>query len=174
VATPGEGANQGGYFNYFDDTGSQLTDGVYGVNNWQTDLGNGPAYEWVGWRVADPVITFTFSNPVTIDQVGIDFNRDNQPLSQIFLPSTVTINGVNFAVSPNAIPDMTRGTVLFSGSWTGTNLTVTLTDSDATRWIFVDEVTFDAVAVPEPSGLLLMIGGFGWYALRQCGGRNKR
>ena len=165
VATPGEGTNEGGYFNYFDDTGSQLTDGVDGVNDWKADLGNGPAYEWVAWRVTNPVITFTFANPITLDRIGIDFNRDEQPLSQIFLPATVTINGVNFAVNPNAIPDTTRGTVFFNGSWTGTNVTVTLTDNDPTRWIFVDEVTFDAVSVPEPSALPLLTGGFGLFIL---------
>src|SRR5580693_1478272 len=51
TATPGEGTNQGGYYNYFDDTGHQLTNGIYGVNDYSADLGNGPAYEWVGWRI---------------------------------------------------------------------------------------------------------------------------
>jgi hypothetical protein len=173
VATPGEGMAQGGTFNYFDDTGSQLTDGMYGVNDWRTDLGNGPAYEWVGWKVADPTITFTFSSSVTIDQVGIDFNRDEEADASIFLPPTVTINGMNFSVDPNAIPDMTRGTVDFNGSWTGTTLTVTLTDGDPTRWIFVDEMPFDAVPVPEPSGIALVLSGLGWWLARGRGrGRN--
>src|ERR1700676_2570618 len=45
VATPGEGIAQGGYYNYFDDTGHQLTDGIYGVNDFSANLGNGIAYE---------------------------------------------------------------------------------------------------------------------------------
>ena len=48
TATAGEGLAQGGNFNYFDNTGMQLTDGVTGVNDWTANLGNGSAYEWVG------------------------------------------------------------------------------------------------------------------------------
>jgi hypothetical protein len=164
TATPGEGTNQGGYFNYFDDTGSQLTDGIYGVNDYSADLGNGPAYEWVGWRVADPVITFQFSAPVTINQVGIDFNRTETNL--IFLPPAVTIGGTDFTVDPNAIPDDTRGTLFFNGSWTGTTLTVDLTDNNTNNWIFVDEITFNSVVVPEPSVFVLLAVSLGLLILR--------
>ena len=165
VATPGEGAAQGGYYNYYDDTGTQLIDDCYGANDWSADLGNGVAYEWVGWRVANPVITFTFPSAVTVNQVGIDFNR-NEPLGNlIFLPSTVTIGGTVFSVDPNAIPNGTRQTLYFTGSWTGTALTVTLTDNDVNHWIFVDEVTFACNAVPEPSPFVLLTGGFGLVAI---------
>ena len=164
VATPGEGIAQGGYYNYFDDTGHQLTDGSYGVNDWSANLGNGIAYEWVGWRVADPVITFQFSGPVTINQVGIDFNRTESVL--IFLPSTVTIGGMYFTVSTNAIPDDTRGTLFFNGTWTGSTLTVNLTDCSTNDWIFVDEITFNGVSVPEPSVFGLLAGGLGLLILR--------
>ena len=54
TATPGEGQAQGGSYNYFDDTGHQLTDGVFGVNDWTANLGHGNAYEWVGWISVDP------------------------------------------------------------------------------------------------------------------------
>ena len=167
VATPGEGISQGGTYNYFDDTGSQLTDGIYGVNDWSANLGNGPAYEWVGWRSTDPVITFQFSAPVTINQVGIDFNL-NQSAS-ILLPTTVTIGGTDFSVNPNAISDDTRGTLYFNGNWTGSSLTVDLVDStvcDTRNWIFVDEITFsNAAVVPEPSSSILLAGGFGLLVL---------
>ncbi len=165
VATPGEGTAQGGFNNYFDDTGSQLIDSVYGGNDWNADLGNGHSYEWVGWRVANPVITFTFSSPVTISQVGIDFNRNEPDGNLIFLPPTVTIGGTDFSVAPDAIPNATRQTVYFDGSWTGTTLTVTLTDNDTSHWIFVDEVTFVCTTVPESSALALLIGGFGLAAV---------
>lgn len=161
VSTPAEGIAQGGLYNYFDDTGNQLADGIYGADYWAADLGNGPAYEWVGWRVADPVITFQFPGPVTINQVGIDFNR-NEPIGDyIFLPSTVNIDGTDIAVDPNAIPDATRGTIGFNGSWTGSTLTITLTDNDPTRWIFVDEITFNGVPVPEPAPWELLSVGIG-------------
>jgi hypothetical protein len=164
TATPGEGIAQGGYYNYFDDTGTQLTDGIYGVNNWSANLGNGIAYEWVGWRVADPVISFQFSAPVTINQVGIDFNRTES--AQIFLPSTVTIDGTDFTVNPNAIPDASRGTLFFDGNWTGTTLTLNLTDCSTSDWIFVDEVTFNCFSVPEPSAFGILAGALGLLLLR--------
>ncbi len=163
AATPGSGTNQGGYYNYFDDTGSQLTDGIYGVNNFAADLGNGPAYEWVGWRYVNPEITFQFSAPETIQQVGIDFNR-NEP-NYIYLPTTVAINGTDFTVDPNAIPDATRGTLYFDGNWTGSSLTVDLTQANTASWIFVDEMTFNTEVVPEPSAGGLLAGGFGLLIL---------
>ena len=165
TATPGEGIAQGGTFNYFDDTGGQLTDGIYGANDWSADLGNGNAYEWVGWTVANPSITFQFSGPVTITQVGIDFNR-TEPVGLIFLPNAVTIGSTDFTVAPNAIPDSTRGTLFFDGLWVGNSLTIHLADANPHNWIFVDEITFNVVQVPEPSVLVLLTVGLGWLALR--------
>jgi hypothetical protein len=163
VAMPGEGVNQGGTYNYYDDTGSQLTDGIYGANAWSANLGNGPAYEWVGWRIANPEIAFQFSTPETISHVGIDFNRTES--DGLFLPSTVTIDGTAFTVDPNAIPDDTRGTVYFYGDWTGSTVTVDLSDNNTSDWIFVDEFTFNSVCVPEPSVFGILAGGFGLLIL---------
>ncbi len=163
LATPGEGTAQGGFFNYFDETGRQLTDGSFGANDWSANLGNGIAYEWVGWRVADPVITFHFSGPVTVNQIGIDFNRTESVM--IFLPDTVNIGGTDFSVAPDAIPDASRGTLVFNGSWSGSTLTINLTDGDPSHWIFVDEIRFNG-AVPEPSVFVLLAGGLGCLALR--------
>jgi hypothetical protein len=100
---------------------------------------------------------------VTINQVGIDFNRTESAL--IFLPPMVTIGGTDFTVASNAIPDDTRGTLFFNGSWTGTTLTVDLTDNNTNNWIFVDEITFNGVAVPEPSVFGLLAGSLGLLIL---------
>jgi len=166
TATPGEGIAQGGTYNYFDDTGRQLIDGIYGVNDWSANLGNGNAYEWVGWRFADPVITFQFSGPVTVNQVGIDFNRAEESTALIFLPGTVSIGGTDFTVASDAIPNDTRGTLFFNGSWSGTTLTINLVHANPNTWIFVDEMTFDGVVIPEPSVFMLLTGGLGLLLLR--------
>jgi PEP-CTERM motif len=163
----GEGKAQGGKYDYFDDTYRQLVDGAYGVNNWKADLGNGPAFEWVGWREADPIITFQFGQAVTVREVSIDFNR-SEKCDRIFLPKKVEINGSVFHLKQHAIADNTRGTVTFKGCWTGDRLCINLIDHNPTRWIFVDEIrcTGEGPTVPEPSAVALLILGLGFAALR--------
>lgn len=169
TATVGQGTAVGGSFNYFDDTGKQLTDGVIGANIWAADLGNGPAYEWVGWYAVNPTITFQFDKPVTINTVSIDFNRGE--VSGISIPSSVTVGGTPFSLSQDALTDGSRGYLSFNGSWTGSSLTIGLVRRDNyNRWIFMDEVTFDGVsAVPEPSTIIagaLLLVPFGVSAIR--------
>jgi hypothetical protein len=149
VATVGEGTAQGGTFDYFDDGGNQLRDSILGANEWFNDLGNGNAQEWVGWLVAEPTITFTFSSSVTINRVEIGFNR-SQP-SAIFLPATVRIGGVPFTLAGSELPDTTRGFLTFSGTFTGISLTIELLDMSTARWIFTDEFRFfDDNGTPPP------------------------
>jgi hypothetical protein len=87
-----------GEFTYFDTTPpSKLTDGVLGTDNWQADLGHGPAAEWVGWdNGVIPSLVFTFTGGPTINQVQVGFNRSEEV--NIFLPTAVTINGTVFPV----------------------------------------------------------------------------
>ncbi|MFO0960499.1 MAG: hypothetical protein U0800_24205 [Isosphaeraceae bacterium] len=163
TATPGEGTAQGGSYNYFDDTGRQLIDGVLGANAWDANLGNGPAYEWVGWKVANPTITFQFAAPVVVSLVQIGFNRAEG--AGIYLPPTVTIAGTNYLVAGDALADGTRGFLNFNiPNVTGTSLTITLTDNDANRWIFADEVRFEGRVVPEPASLALTASGIACLA----------
>jgi hypothetical protein len=169
VATPGEGSGQGGAFDYLDDTGSQLNDDEFGDNNWNADLGDGNAYEWIGWKSADPSMTFTFSGVQTITSVTIDFNRTE--FDGIFLPNLVNIGGTAFALNGTELGTGTRGGLVFNGLWTGSTLGITLSDGDTGRWIFVDEVDFDSgnqSAVPEPgSAILLLLGGAAFAAVRK-------
>jgi hypothetical protein len=159
--TPGEI----GSFNYIDDGGVQLTDGFIGTNNYGANLGNGNAYEWVGWAVANPTAVFQFGSPVTVTSVSIGFNRNNS--ASIHLPDTVTVNGTPFSVSANAIPDNTRGFLAFAGSWTGSSLTLNLSDTlgdpFGESWIFVDEVQI----TPEPGTFVLLGAGLALVALRK-------
>ena len=166
TATPGE---VGGY-TYYDDTGRQLTDGVFGVNDWSADLGNGPAYEWVGWFSVNPTFTFDFASSVTVDKVLIDFSRSETPggptlYGNIHLPTDVNINGTSYSLAGNEIPDYTRGTIEFAGSWTGSTLTVTLSHR---WWLFVDEVQFNEVPEPGAYGLVAALGLINFGALRRA------
>jgi hypothetical protein len=120
TATAGEGIAQGGSFNYFDDMGTQLTDNVTGVNNWMANLGNGEAFEWVGWKVAEPSLSFNFASLVNISQVQIGFNRSDDG-SGIFLPSTVNIGSNNFSLNNTEINNRERGFLTFEVSFSGTN-----------------------------------------------------
>jgi hypothetical protein len=141
VSTPGEGRPLGLY-DYFDDTGSQLTDGVIGRDNVVADLGNGPAYEWVAWKTVEPTITFTFSEAVImITSVQLGLAR-SEGINRIHLPSTVTVGGTMFAPSGVEIANDTRGFLTFSGSWSGTNIAIQLSDNDPSWWVFLDEVRF--------------------------------
>ncbi len=173
TATPGQGRAESGSYNYFDDTGKQLTDGVTGGNYWAADLGHGTAYEWVGWLTVDPTITFQFDKPVTINTVNIDFNRAEG--AGIYIPSSVTIGGTPFPLSQDALPNGSSGYLSFNDSWTGSSLTINLTRRTGViagyaSWVFVDEVTFDGVsAVPEPSTIIagaLLLVPFGVSAIR--------
>lgn len=166
TATPGQGTAQGGSWDYFDDTGSQLTDGGFGVDDWTANLGNGPAYEWVGWRTVDPSFTFNFASTVTVDKVFIDFERAQG--AGIYLPTTVTIGGTTFTLTGNELPNQTRGTLEFDGSWTGSSLSMDMTRS---LWLFVDEVQFNAV--PEPAGFAL-VAGLGLVGFALCRRRSTR
>lgn len=163
TATPGEGQAQGGSYNYFDDTGRQLIDGVFGVNDWTANLGNGNAYEWVGWVVNQPTITFNFSSTVSISSVTIGFSRHWN--AGIFLPSLVNIGTQSFGLSGNELAEFTRGDLTFTLAqpFVGTQLTLSLVDNDTNRWIFLDEVRFTN-AVPEPATVLLLAVGLGVLA----------
>jgi hypothetical protein len=159
TATPGNGIAQGGGYNYFDETGSQLTDGIKGANAWNADLGNGIAYEWVGWNRVDPTITFNFASPVTISQVTIGFNVNHG--ADIYLPTSINIGGNTFSPTGNEISDNTRGDLSLAGTWTGSSLTINLTRNlgdPAGYWIFTDEFSFQGAAVPEPAEYAAVAG----------------
>ena len=161
-----------GDFRYIDHTGSQLTDGVIGANDYAANN----AYEWVGWIFNDPTITFTFDKAVTINTVNIGFNHAT--FTGIETPSSVTVGGTVFSLSRTAVDDNTRRDLSFNGSWTGSSLTIDLARRNGFvnpniypySLVFVDEVSFDGgSAVPEPSTIIagaLLLVPFGVSAIR--------
>jgi hypothetical protein len=126
---------------YIDETGTQLVDGVSGTDDILADLGNGTAYEWVGWTdLTEPVtLTFTLDGEVDIASVEIGiYHRDGLG---IFVPESVTINGVSHDLGPDDVPNNQRMDMAFSGPFTGPEVQVVLRHRGR-GWIMVDEVRF--------------------------------
>ncbi len=134
LSMPGEAYDDN--YKYYDDTGSQLTDGILGNNNYMIEY----AYEWIGWRSVEPVLTFVFDHSITVDDIVIGFNRAESSL--IYLPKNVFINENSFELSGNEIADTTRGFIDFNGSFSGSTISITLQDNSTYRYIFIDEILF--------------------------------
>jgi hypothetical protein len=128
---------------YLDETGSQLTDGSKGTNDILADQGFGTAYEWVGWtELTEPVtLTFTFDENISIATVVIGFNH-REGLG-VFVPNLVTINGVDFELAADEVPNNERKDVEFNGPFSGPEVQVVL-HHRSRGWILVDEVGFIA------------------------------
>ena len=137
IAPPGDT----GMVTYFDDSGRQLTDALFGLNDILIDQGNGTAFEWVGWTEAtEPVtMTFRFNDNTSIAVVKIGFNH-REGLG-VFVPSRVTINGVIFEPAEEDVPDNQRKDLPFTGPFTGPEVQVVL-HHRGRGWILVDEVQF--------------------------------
>ena len=137
TAPPGET----GMVTFIDDTGSQLSDGIKGTDDILVDQGSGTAYEWVGWTdLTEPVtMTFTFEEEARITSVEIGFNhREGLGVS---VPPLVTINGVDFELAADEVPNNKRKDVFFSGPFSGSEVQVVL-HHRSRGWILVDEVNF--------------------------------
>jgi hypothetical protein len=136
-APPGET----GMVSYFDDTLDQLSDGIYGADDILADEGKGTAYEWVGWtELTDPVtLTFTLQADVILSSIEIGFNhRDGLG---VFVPDRVAINGMEFALQADAVPNNQRADLSFPGPFQGPVVNIVL-HHRGRGWILVDEVRF--------------------------------
>jgi hypothetical protein len=145
---------------YWDDTGSQLTDGLYNALIPGVNLATPDAYNWVGFSGGTPSVTFNFGSSVTINNLTL--SMANWTPAGVYLPNLVAINSSNFAVNPASYPNMDHVLLSFGGGWTGSSLTLALTPAYAGVWTFIDEVTFtkaDATirpgnAVPDATAAL--------------------
>ena len=137
TAPPGET----GMVSYFDDTGSQLANGILGADDILTDQGLGTAYEWVGRTdLTDPItLTFTLQGDVSVAAVKIGLNH-REGLG-VFVPNRVTINGVSFEPAADAVPNNQRSDLTFTGLFNGPLVNIIL-HHRGRGWILVDEVSF--------------------------------
>ncbi len=134
-------AGEIGLVSYSDDGGSQLSDGILGRDDILADLGNGTAYEWVGWtELTDPItLTFTLDGAADIAAVQIGFNhRDGLG---VFIPSSMTINGTSFELGAEAVPNNQRADLTFKGPFHGPVVQIVL-HHRGRGWILLDEVKF--------------------------------
>lgn len=159
TATPGEGQAQNGSYNYFDATGRELIDGVLGADNWAADLGNGNADEWVGWRLANPLISLGLGASYNVTQVRIGLN--NYITGGVHQPTTVDINGTSYLLTGSEILPGTRGWLTFNQPMTTSTINISMADADQSRWIFADEIEVygTSIAVPEPASFALLATG---------------
>lgn len=155
---------------YWDDTGSQLTDGQYAPLIPGVSL---TSYEWVGWDGGNPSITFNFGSVVSINQVSL--SMANWTAAAVYLPEAIVIGGTAFTVNPLAYPNLDHALLTFDIGWTGSSLVIDL-DSSHNRWIFIDEVVFNegpaagsGNTVPDASATLPLIASAlaGMVALRR-------
>jgi len=137
TAPPGET----GMVSYSDETGNQLTNGIFGTDDILSDQGSGTAFEWVGWTdLTEPVtLTFRLQTDASIGAIEIGiYHRDGLG---IFVPSRVTIKGQSFDLSSGEVPNNQRMDLTFTGPFTGPTVTIVL-NHRARGWILIDEVRF--------------------------------
>ena len=94
-------------------------------------------------ELTDPVtLTFTFEDQPAITAVVIGFNH-REGLG-IFVPLLVSINGVDFQLGIDEVPNNQRKAVLFRGPFHGSEVQIVL-HHRGRGWILIDEVSF----IPE-------------------------
>jgi PEP-CTERM motif len=159
-----------GSYNYWDDSYSgagcltcdnaalsggkgDLTDGFIATDNWNVTEAPAGAGPYVGWTL-DPVITFHWANPVSITSVTFHFD-DADGFGGVSAPASVDVDGNLFLIDEPAgsAPFAFTAGIAFSG----TDLIVAVNRRNS--WVFLSEVEFNAVAVPEPGTYALMLAG---------------
>jgi hypothetical protein len=139
-----------------------LTDGVIATQNWYVTPNL-----YVGWATYgdnDPGIVFHFAGTENFSSVSLSLDNSGGA-GGVSPPSSVTIGGTNFAVTPPS------GTAPFTESFDVTGLsgnTLTIQLFQRNEWIMLSEVQFfGASSVPEPSTFVLISTtipvGFGVY-----------
>ena len=157
-----------------DPNDTKLTDGVLGTTNYSDG-------SWIGFtqkgQIGDGIIVFTFSSSVTITDVSIDFLREDYiclGCAPIGVPTWVSIGVLGTTLSSftpaNFSTNPTAGFIDFTGSWTGTQLEVEMSDLSAPFISEVEFTTSSSGATPEPGTVGLALVGIaavlGWRRKR--------
>jgi hypothetical protein len=135
-----------------------LTDGIVTFLNWNNTENNGGTGPYVGWADINPTIIFHFASSVNISSISIHAD-DSAGLGGVNLPTSVAFNGG----TPFSVVDPDAGSnpsyLIFSNlSLTGTDVSITLNRGN--RWVFVDEISFNATPVPVPESYAMFLTGF--------------
>lgn len=155
-----------GRFEYHDYTGFQLTDGVYGGEAYSLDLGNGNAYEWVGWR-GDEIVNIDFffnaeiMRPINEIRVGVSQSRtDDVVFPDLHILSSK--DGKEWSLLESIINpesnayNYTKGVFTFADLELSTNdyVRVSAKWNDNGPWTFIDEIDFYSVSSPSLAFIL--------------------
>lgn len=137
----------------------KLTDGVSPVLDW---FQQGSATSWVGWDsgqgLANPTVTFFFSQSVTVNTVTIwETNSRSGGVAQ---PGSIVIGGVSHPLSADTI-NLTPHAVTFTSlNLTGSSIAIQFNQAAGFQWLMIGEVSFDGsviTATPEPASLTLFV-----------------
>ena len=141
----------------------KLTDGISPTDSWYQQ---GESTQWVGWDIsqgqADPTVTFNFAGVQTINSVTIWVDNTINA-GGVYLPSSVTIGGTNFAIAPDNTNPAPRAYTFSNLGISAASVNVQFFQGNNQPWLMVGEVSFDGAAggVPEPATWAMMMLGFG-------------
>lgn len=133
----------------------QLTDGEVGADEYATNLGNGAAYEWVGWSSIQPEITFDFGEVVELSGTSIHANNSldvglwgNVDIS--FSDDGVSFSdAVSYTTSVDQRADATARFIDVPFNRSAQYVRMNFADGNQ-QWIFLSEIDFYGPGTNEP------------------------
>jgi hypothetical protein len=161
-----------GWYPWYDETGSQLTDGIYGGPSPNEPgfpgRGNYDWYPWVGWYSQAPVLTFYFPQLVSLTSISIFTQRDTMP--SVRVPACVSIDARDQFGHSVFTHDWNYEDSSFADGYRYTltqELPEVLLSSVEVRlqptsgWILISEIDFHDNSVPEASSLIVLFFSVG-------------
>jgi hypothetical protein len=146
----GHGNNAAGFDEF---AVGQLFDGIKGNDDWNLDLGAGPAQEWVAWAVPKVVISVLFPKPRYVSFLRLGLN--NRSVGGVLQPPEIylrfSLDGKNWSnahvykladSTEPAIPQGRRGDIQLLIPEQKAQY-VSITFATPGSWTFVDELGFD-------------------------------